>query len=46
MENVIGCVAMIAITFPLSFFLARSCLRGVIRILNGGERRDVLSSQP
>ena len=42
MVNVVGSVLMIAITFPVAFFLARGCLRGVIRIVTGGERRDVL----
>lgn len=42
MQNVFGCIAMVAITFPVSFLVARSCLRGFIRILNGGQNRDVL----
>jgi hypothetical protein len=42
MDNVFGCVLMAAITFPVSFFVARTCLRGVIRIMTGGEHRDVL----
>jgi hypothetical protein len=42
MENVISCVLMVAITFPVSFFVARGCLRGVIRVIRGGERRNVL----
>lgn len=46
MENVFGCVLMAAITFPLSFLVARGCLRGVLRIVTGSENRDVLSSQP
>jgi hypothetical protein len=46
MANILGCLLMVAITFPLSFFVARSCLRGLIRIMTGGENRDVLSSQP
>jgi hypothetical protein len=33
---------MAAITFPVAFFMARGCLRGVIRIITGGERHDVL----
>ena len=40
--TVLGCVLMAAITFPVSFFVARTCLRGVIRIVTGGENRDVL----
>jgi len=42
MENVVSCVLMVAITFPVSFVVARGCLRGVIRIVTGGERHDVL----
>ncbi len=42
MENVVGCVVMAAVTFPVSFWLARTCLRGVIRIVTGGENRHVL----
>ena len=42
MANVLGCILMAAITFPVSFFVARSCLRGVIRIVTGSENRDVL----
>jgi len=33
---------MAAITFPVAFLVARRCLRGVIRVITGGERRDVL----
>jgi hypothetical protein len=35
MTNILGYVLMAAITFPISFFVARSCLRGVIRIVTG-----------
>jgi len=42
MANIFGCVLMAAITFPVSFFVARSCLRSVIRIVTGEEDRDVL----
>jgi hypothetical protein len=42
MASVLGCVLMAAITFPVSFLVARSCLRGVIRIVTGPENRDVL----
>lgn len=45
MDNVISCVLMAAITFPVSFFAARACLRGVIRVVSGSGRRHVLSSQ-
>ncbi len=33
---------MAAITFPVCFLVARSCLRGLIRMLSGGNNRDVL----
>jgi hypothetical protein len=42
MTSVIGCILMAAITFPVSFFVARGCLRGVIRIVTGSQNRDVL----
>jgi len=42
MNSILGCVLMAAITFPVSFFAARLCLRGVLRILTGGHNRDVL----
>jgi len=42
MANVLSCVAIVAITFPISFVVARSCLRGVMRIVKEGGRRDVL----
>ncbi len=42
MDNVVGCVVMAAITFPVSFLVARTCLRGVIRLMVKGENRDVL----
>ena len=42
MANVLGCILMAAITFPVSFLVARTCLRGVIRIVTGSDNRDVL----
>jgi hypothetical protein len=42
MASVLGCVAVVALTFPVSLLVARSCLRGVIRIVTEGGRRDVL----
>ena len=42
MENVVACVVMVAITFPVSFFVARTCLRGVVRMITGEENRRVL----
>ena len=42
MDNVMGCVVMAAITFPVSYLVARTCLRGVIRYISKGENRHVL----
>ena len=42
MKSILGCVLMAAITFPVAFFVARGCLRGFIRVITGGEHRDVL----
>ncbi len=42
MDNLFAYVMMAAITMPLSFFLARGCLRGLVRIMSGTARRDVL----
>jgi hypothetical protein len=42
MENILGVAAMLAITFPVSYLLAKQCLRGVVHIVTGGETRDVL----
>jgi len=50
MENLIAWLVMAAISLPLSFLIARGCLRGLVRLMNagtgmgtsGGARRDVL----
>ena len=42
MESILGCVLMVGITFPVAFFVARSCLRGVVHLITGAEHRDVL----
>jgi hypothetical protein len=39
MESILGCVLMAAITFPVAFFVARSCLRGVIRVITAYSHR-------
>ena len=39
MENVLGCVLIVAISFPVSFYLARACLSAVIRLIGGAESR-------
>ncbi|MGA1994761.1 MAG: hypothetical protein ABSH45_03180 [Bryobacteraceae bacterium] len=42
LESTLGLILMAAISLPLSFYLARGCLHGVLRLLNGSQRRDVL----
>ena len=50
MENLIAWLVMAGVSLPLSFLIARGCLRGLVRLMsngahseiNGGERRDVL----
>ena len=32
----VGCVVMAAITFPVSYYLARGCLRGLLRVFRMG----------
>lgn len=39
--EVMGAVLMAATTFPLSFFLARICLRGVVRMVTAGDQRTL-----
>ena len=50
MENLIAWLLMAGVSLPLSFLIARGCLRGLVRLMsagtsasvNGGVRRDVL----
>jgi len=42
MDNLFACISMAAVSFPLAWLIARSCLRGVIRIVTGETNRDVL----
>ena len=47
MENLIAWILMAAISLPISFLVARGCLRGMVRLMSvrlmsGGMRRDVL----
>jgi hypothetical protein len=46
MDSLAGSLLMAALTIPASYFLARGCLRGLVRILNRRENRSMLSSQP
>jgi hypothetical protein len=38
MENIVACVLMAAVSLPLSYFAARGCLRGVVRIVTGSDK--------
>jgi hypothetical protein len=40
MENLIAWILMAAVSLPISFLVARGCLRGVMRLMSGGIRRD------
>ena len=46
MENLLAWILMAAISLPISFLVARGCLRGVIRLMSkdrpGGLSHDVL----
>ena len=46
MENLIAWLVMAGISLPLSFLIARGCLRGLVRLMSigidRGVRRDVL----
>jgi hypothetical protein len=42
--NFIGCVLMAAITFPVSYLLARGCLRGLLRVVQMGQAGTVTGS--
>jgi len=37
MENALACVLVVAISFPVSYYLARGCLSAVIRFIGGAE---------
>jgi hypothetical protein len=39
--DVLGVVLMAGVSLPLSFFLARACLRGVVRVVTGGGERQL-----
>ena len=45
MDNIVGCVLMVAVTFPLSFFVARGCLHGVIRMVTGAPAESAGGTQ-
>lgn len=37
MENALACVLVLAISFPVSYYLTRGCLSAVIRFIGGAE---------
>ncbi|HXB73793.1 MAG TPA: hypothetical protein VNY05_36480 [Candidatus Acidoferrales bacterium] len=39
--NFIGCVLMAAVTFPLSYYLAWGCLRGLLRLFRMGAAAEL-----
>jgi len=39
--DVVGVVLMAAVSLPLSYYLARACLRGVVRLVTGAGQRQV-----
>ena len=43
MENLIAWILMAAISLPVSFLVARGCLRGVVRLMSKGGRPEGLS---
>jgi hypothetical protein len=42
MENLLACILMAAVSLPLSFFAARACLNGVVRLVQRSDKRSVL----
>jgi hypothetical protein len=44
MENILACVLMAAISLPVSLLLARTCLKGVLRIVTADHDRTVQRS--
>jgi len=42
MYNLLGLILMAGITFPVSFWVARTCLNGVLRAMTGSQHRDAL----
>lgn len=39
--EILGALLMAGITFPISFFLARLCLRGIVRLVTSSGQRPV-----
>jgi hypothetical protein len=40
--NILACILMAAISLPLSFYIARLWLHGVVRIVTGSGKRSML----
>ena len=38
MENLIAWILMAAVSLPVSFWVARGCLNGVLRLMNAGPK--------
>ena len=36
MENLVGCLVMAGVSLPVSFLIARGCLRGLVRLMAMG----------
>jgi len=39
MEDALACILIVAISFPVSFYLARACLSTVVSLIGGAEPR-------
>jgi len=44
MENLIAWTLMAGVSLPLSFLIARGCLRGLVRLMSAGVHAPMLAS--
>jgi hypothetical protein len=44
MDDVIACVVTVTVAIPISFWMAQTCLRGIVRYVTGPRDRGVLGS--
>jgi hypothetical protein len=44
MENLIAWTLMAGVSLPLSFLIARGCLRGLVRLMSAGVNAPILAS--
>jgi hypothetical protein len=44
MESLIACLVTVTVAIPVSFWMARTCLRGIVRYVTGPRERGVLGS--